>query len=408
MRASRRRFLALAGFGLVAGGSGGYAWHRGMRYPPPLLAGTGPVTHASAGSVQLAAEGAAFQGMDGEAFRYRAFVPEPSFQASGDGGRETAIIVENLHPGARLEPGTGSRGMDESRQNLERTVTLAPAPGGEAAISWRFPKTGQYRFAAIGDSGGGTELQWVLRRAAELGADFLIHLGDLYYEKGDFDRAAENLAQADIPVYAAIGNHDFHDGWEVLYPEFHRVAGPSNSIFTLGGIEFVNFDTAADFIPAERGRRARILGALQPLDAASVRDRVAFTHMPLRDPDAERSHAVGRRSEARWIRQRLLATGTRNLLVGHIHIKEEFDDQGLHTYITGQGLAHADLIGPQAYRQYAEILLGDVEPGEPVRYRWQSLKMPFEAHCNERNLGMFDTLKRPDVKARLMELCGKA
>lgn len=403
MKTSRRRFLALAGAGLAAGGLG-YTYTRGLRFPPPLLVGAGPSRRASAGGVEVAAQGAVFQALQDGAFRFRAFAPEPVFEVRG-ASPPARIVVENVHAGARLEPGPGGPDVDEAIRNLTRTVTVSPRADG-AGFSWRFPNPEQYRFAAIGDSGGGTELQWVLRRAAELGADFLVHLGDIYYEKGDFDRAEVNLNSADIPTYATIGNHDFFDDWRVLYSEFHRVVGPGNWVFQLGGIEFVSIDTAADFLPSDRGRRAQVLGGLdKPDPSGAVRDRVAITHCPLRDPDPERNHAVGRTAEARWIREQLLSRGTRNLLVGHIHIKEEFDDQGLHTFITGQGLAHADLI---VDRPHAEILLGDVEPGEPVRYQWQPLDMPFEAHCNERNLEVLDALERPEVKARLLEQCNKA
>lgn len=405
-RQKRRRFLIAAGGGLAAGGAL-YAYTRGVRFPLLHFAGTGPVTRAGTGSVEVSAQGAIFQRIEGDEFRFRAFVPEPAFTVRGN----ARVVVENLHPGAALEvddPGSSGRSPTEDRDGLTRTVDLQAVAGG-SRFRWRFAGSGQYRFAAIGDTGGGTELQWALRRAAELGADFLIHLGDFYYEDGDFDRAAANLNAADIPTYGAIGNHDFSLGWRALYPRFHRVVGPSNSVFRLGGVEFVNVDTAADFIPAERGRRAQLLEQLRPVDSiAAIRERVAFTHMPLRDPVDERSHAVGRPAEARWLRDRFLGTGTRSLLAGHIHVKEEFDDQGLHTYIAGQGLGHADLIGDQPYRPFAEILLGDVEPGSAVRYQWRPLNLPFEAHCNARNLVVLDAMKRPEVKARLLDLCGKA
>ena len=182
--------------------------------------------------------------------------------------------------------------------------------------------------------------------------------------------------------------------------------GPSNSVFTLGGVEFVNLDTAADFVPAARGRRARIIERLETVGPGrALGDRVAFTHKPLTDPDTKRDHAVDRAVEADWLRDNLLSRGTKHLLAGQIHIKEEFDDQGLYTYISGQGLAHADLI---VDKPYAQILLGDVEPGEPVRYRWEPLNMPFDAHCNQRNLEVLDALERPAVKARLIEQCKKA
>lgn len=399
----------LTGGGLVAGGAA-YVYARGVRYPLLHLAGTGPVTEASMPGARVSAGGAVLQETTQDEFRFRAFVPEPVFTVQADSGDEMRIVVENIHPEATLEVDQSRRtprSVAEDRSNLTRAVAVKSASTG-IDFSWRFPRTGEYRFAAIGDSGGGAELRWVLRRAADLGADFLVHVGDFYYEEGDFERAALNLNSAAIPTYAAIGNHDFHKGWRAVYPRFHRVVGPSNSVFTLGGIEFVNIDTATDFIPAARGQRARIIENLQAVDSSTaIRDRVAFTHAPLRDPDGERDHAVSRAAEARWLRQRLLASGTRTLLAGHIHVKAELDDQGLYTYITGQGLAHADLIGNEPYRSYAEILIGDVEPGGPVRYRWQPLNMPFEAHCSARNLGVLDAMERPDIKARLAAQCGK-
>lgn len=403
-KSNRRRFLLVCGYGLAAAG-GAYTYHRGIRFPPLDLVGGGPVTRAEAAGIDVAARGAFFRGGDHDAFRFRAFVPEPALKVRGDGNRTARIVVENLHPDARLDAGGREASLHEERDQLARSVSLKARKDVEVELAWRFPKQEQYRFAAIGDSGGGTELRWVLKRAAQMGADFLLHLGDLYYEKGDLKRASVNLNAADIPTYTAIGNHDFHDSWHAKYPEFHHLIAPGNSVFTLGGVEFVNFDTAAMFLPAMRGERARIIRSLQTVGpGAEIRDRVAFTHKPMTDPDPKRGHAVGRSAEARWLRERLLSTGTRSLLVGHIHIREEFDDQGLHTYISGQGLAHADLIVDRAE---AEILLGDVEPGKPVRYQWQPLKMPFGWHCNRRNLGVLDALKRPEVKARLLEQCGK-
>jgi len=406
----RRRFLLATAAGLAVAGVG-YGWWRGVRPPLFHLARQGPVTTAAAGGVEVAARNASFRRIEDGVFQFRAFAPEPVLRAGGEAGRPGTIRIENIHPRAELAVSDwrGLRALDEKRDGLTRLVEVQAAPGARPAVSWRFPDARGFRFAAIGDSGGGTELEWVLARSAELGADFLLHLGDIHYEEGDFDRAERNLNAAAIPTYAAIGNHDFHKGMRALYPRFHEVVGPSNWIFRLGGIEFVNLDTAVDFYPAERGRRAQLLNGLASLGRdTTIRDRVTITHKPLRDPDDERDHAVDRAAERRWLRESLLARGSRHLLAGHIHIKAELDDQGLHTYVTGQGLAHADLIGEGPYRRYAEILIGDVEPGEPVRYRWQPLNMPFEMHCNQRNLELFDVLERPDVKARLMQSCGKA
>jgi hypothetical protein len=82
-----------------------------------------------------------------------------------------------------------------------------------------------------------------------------------------------------------------------------------------------------------------------------------------------------------WLYQQLVQRGVRHIINGHIHISTEFDDRHIRTYISGQGLAHADIIGR---RLQARILVGNVEPGIPVTYQWADLNMPFEAHCNER------------------------
>lgn len=404
-KTSRRRFLLLAGYGLAGGAA--YAYLRGLRFPPLDFTGGGPTTAWQAAGAEVSAKGAFFRGMVGDAFHFKAFVPEPVFKVRSDGRSPVRIQVANLHGDASLELGAGGpdpSSLDEQRDNLSRTVSFKPAARSVTGLSWRFPKREQYRFAAIGDSGGGTELRWVLKRAAQLGADFLLHLGDLNYEEGDLERASRNFRDARIPAYSAIGNHDFNDNGHAEFPRFHRLVGPSDFVFRLGGIEFVNFDTAASFWPVDRGRRGQIMKNLERIGPTSaVRDRVALTHKPLKDPDPKRHHAVDT-AEARWLREKLLAAGTRNLLAGHIHIKDEFDNHGLHTYISGQGLGHGDLMFRHAY---AEILLGDVVPGRPVAYHWQALKMPFDWHCNRRNFNVLDALKRTQEKARLASVCGK-
>ena len=42
----------------------------------------------------------------------------------------------------------------------------------------------------------------------QLGAQFLLHLGDLYYQPNDDLNVARTLSSAPLPTYAAIGNHD--------------------------------------------------------------------------------------------------------------------------------------------------------------------------------------------------------
>ena len=402
MNRSRRRFLALSGLGLSSGAVG-LAYVKGIRFPPlQLMPGEAP-THVNHDGIYAAAEGAIFQSVTDGALLFRAFVPEPRLALHGRDGQPWRVILQNTHPDASLSSSTPQSQLREERDNLTRIV-VGRARLETTRLAWQFPKQDRFRFAAIGDTGGKAELQWVLQRAADLNADFVLHLGDFNYEDGDFERALKAFNAASIPTFAAIGNHEFHDGWRSTYNQFIQLIGPGNSAFSLGGIQFVNLDTAADFWPPYRGARMRLLQGLPALtESGPLSDYVAFTHRPLVDPDPARNHDINGPGEADWLRETLLGLGVKNLLVGHIHIKKEYDDAGLHTYISGQGLAHADLI---VGKLVAEILVGDVQRGRPVQYHWAPLNMPFSTHCSARSWELLETIEQPEVLDRLRRLCG--
>lgn len=127
-----------------------------------------------------------------------------------------------------------------------------------------------------------------------------------------------------------------------------------------------------------------------------IRDYVVFSHRPitdLRPPEIRPSdHSIENFGEGEWLRQELLRRGARSILNGHIHASIEKDDKGLHTYIAGEGMAHLDIVrsrGNLAWfddpaNRVAKILIGDVEPNQPVTYRWEPLLMPLHAHCSQR------------------------
>ncbi len=391
----RRRFLTLAGLGMV-GGALGYAYVKGVRYPRLHFTPEPAPTAAELEGIGIQAQGAVLQGVAADgAIRFRAYAPEPRFDLRVSNGQRVRLLLENVHPDATMLVEPTQPGLSQQRTGLLRTVAGEAKADTSWHIRWSFPKPDAYRFTIIGDTGGGSELDWVIKRSLELGADFIVHLGDFYYDPGDLERAAAALNATSIPTFAAIGNHDFRDGWQPLYPHFTRLIGPRNSSFRLGGIQFVNLDTATDFWPAHRGERLRLLQRFpQDEPDAAIRDFVTFTHRPL--------YKVNGLGEASWLRRQLLDRGMKKLMAGHIHIKDEVDDGGLYTYVSGQGLGHADLI---VDKPIAQILVGDVAPGKPVKYHWAPLKMPFEAHCNSRNLGVLEVLQRRQTLTRLRQIC---
>lgn len=398
MKLSRRSILALVGVAII--GVLAPAGQAVLRYPPPQFTPEkAPVDSGDAdgSTFRASARGAIFQGRDGDRFVFRAFAPEPDITVQGSAEGAWQVEVRNVHPEAMLSSGTPD--LDETKSNLARTVSGSAA---ESSFRFHFPKRERYRFAAIGDTGGGSELRWVLARADALGADFVLHLGDFNYGKGDYLGSVAAFDAARIPTYVAIGNHDFYEGLNSIHKLFRQYIGPMNASFELGGVMFVNIDTAAGFIPPGGGARGEFLSALERRE--HVKDVVVFTHKPLTDPRPEERHSIPS-LEYGFLRGQLQRLGADTVLAGHIHIKEDFEDDGIRTLISGQGLAHADLI---VDRPIAELLLADVTPdSNKVDFHWAPLEMPFEMHCNPRAWEVLVALDKPGVLRQLKEICAK-
>ncbi|MAF06397.1 MAG: hypothetical protein CL389_00905 [Acidiferrobacteraceae bacterium] len=391
---SRRQFLGA--LTLVGAGVGINALAmRGLRVP--LMAEPRHVEHQARhpeDHFSVRADGAFFTGVEGPSLSWRAFTPEPVLRVQG----AFQVTLDNVHPQAVLSRAGSGQIREASRDGLKRTVLGEAGPNTMLRLHWQVPFADSYRFAAIGDTGGGRELAWALQRTQQLGAQFLLLLGDLYYQPGDDLNVIRNLSRSPLPVYAAFGNHDIAWGFDQnLMHWFERGVGPRNSTFRLGGIQFVNLDTAADTIPWSGGMRGALLRQLPPLeDNPGIRDYVIFSHRPIVDlrPIEERpsDHSIENFGEGEWLREQLLQIGARTIINGHIHNSGERDDQGLHTYIAGEGLAHLDIVRSQGAvgwfdnpgERTARILIGEVSPGEPVRYHWDALNMPLDAHCSTR------------------------
>ncbi len=415
-RSNRREFLGY--LGLVGAGVGVNALAmRGLRMP--LMAEPRRVAHTAQHPRELffvQGNGAFSLEVREDTLAWRAFAPEPILHVRGN----FKITLDNVHPLATLQHTGNGTIQDESVNGLLRTVRGNAEPAG-LTLHWRVPFSEHYRFAAIGDSGGDRELAWVLHRAEQLGAHFLLHLGDLYYQVGDDHNVVRALSQSALPTYAAIGNHDIVRGFDrELRHWFERRVGPRNASFSLGGIQFINLDTAADTIPWSAGARGTLLRRIPALENnPGIRDYVVFTHRPITDlrrpGDQPTNHSIENLGEGEWLHRELLRRGARTIINGHIHNTLEKDDRGLLTYIAGEGMAHLDIVASRGevawfndpQQRIAQILIGEVLPGRPVQYRWDSLGMPLAAHCNQRlrvdmtkERGHFDALL-----AHLQTLC---
>lgn len=361
--------------GLFAVGWLGLGWFAfGLRLPPLQWE---PATLPYVGKselVRVEAEGATFIGEENGVMIFRAFVPEPMFLVTCKEAATAKFQVENVHPQATEE---GFAALEQ--RNLVREYALPVEPGQGLMVRLKFPVKEHYRFAAIGDTGGEGELTVALARAAELDADFLLHLGDLHYTERGLFNAADHAARASIPMYTAIGNHDFHRGREHPVRDFQKLFGPRNSFFTLAGVGFLNLDTAADIYPAHGGDRGKLVRSLWG-QAKPEQDWVVFTHRPLADPrvalghiPAEKDHALHHKAEVEWLQDTYDHFGVDLVLNGHIHASYGTEVKGIPTWIVGNGM-QLDETGPSGEPL---LLVGDWSPaGEGLQWHTVPLQVP--------------------------------
>lgn len=375
----RRRSLLASG---LAAATGVYLYNRGLRYPTlSLEAGELPSTVNNASGQFRLTDCFEMYARDNQ---FRAVAPEPSITFQAQQKQSTRISINNISPEAVLN--ANSDQVREEREGITRVLTFESEPGTSLELVWQVPFADSYHFAAIGDSGGKEELAWCIDRAAELGAKFLLHLGDFNYQeadslqRGDYARAIEMFHNAPIPCFVSIGNHDFHDSG-LLHHQFTDYLGPFNNAFTLGGLRFINLDTAANVWPIAGGKRGRLVQGLLN-NAESQPATVAFTHRPLHDPTGQSTHDIGNEAERDWLIRALHDLNAKTLLCGHIHIFDRTEFQGIDQIIVGQGLGHQDLLTGDIAT--SKMALGRVDKSGLARLEFAPLNLPFELHCHPR------------------------
>ena len=324
----------------------------------------------------------------------RAFAPEPQIEILGSTNGHT-LVVNNISPDAVLN---SSAPLTETKKGITRIIEI-PATKTSISMEWKLSYPNGYQFASIGDSGGAEELEWCIQRAHTLGAHFFLHLGDFNYQASDYDFAINNFINAPIPCYVTIGNHDFRDVGNIVH-KFLDDIGPLNNAFIIENTRFINLDTAASFLPVSGGQRATIMREIMA-DKHPYDDTVLFTHRPFYDPRPDQDHDLGNVFEKKWLVKSLKEAKIDTLIAGHIHSFFDTESEGIRIIISGQGLAHEDLIHK---RQVAKLLMGSVTPGEKVDYDTEELAMPFELHCHPHTIKWRQGNDDPFAK-KINELC---
>jgi len=162
---------------------------------------------------------------------------------------------------------------------------------------------GRVRFAVLGDGGEGNDTQYLVGDAMHQvcetrGCDFVLYLGDNFYESGVASVDDEQFqtkfempyADFDVPFYVVLGNHDYGNGglgldasraqYQVEYTEVSdRWEMPSEYYtFVREHVRFFALDTNAIFWGAGLGEQQDWLDA--ELEASTATWNVVFGHHP--------------------------------------------------------------------------------------------------------------------------------
>ncbi len=371
---TRRKLLAGGAF---FGALGLYSQHRGLRYPrlsfehePPAKLIESP-QHAMRFVDCIATLPDVL----------RAIAPEPSIEINVL-KQATQFTLKNVAPNARLNiQAPKSAEVNESIDGLNRILEINHSHQDTITLNWKLPVNDGFEFAVMGDTGGGSELDWTLNRAQALGAQFLLHLGDFNYSNGEYARAIEQFDGAPLPCYVTIGNHDFHDNG-LIYDDFLTRIGPMNHSFELAGTRFINIDTAADFWPASSGQRGKLFALLRNEKPFSG-EQVLFTHRPIKDPRHHDDHEVGSIGGIDYLVEQCAALGITNFLHGHVHHSAELDFRGLRQFSIGEGLGHENLV---LQKPVAQLMMATIEPNKKLEHRWVDLNMPWASHKSPTHL----------------------
>jgi hypothetical protein len=371
---SRRKLLV---GGALLTSLGLYSHQRGLRYPRLSFEHTAPDSVLLTADLSLTLKDC----IAVNDTTLRAIAPEPSVTINLTKGNSCFEITNIANNAILGTPNQLQGNIEEQIEGTRRQLRIESSLEQALTLQWSVPTSDGFEFAVMGDTGAGSELDWTLKRAHQLGAQFLLHLGDFNYIEGEYESAIKKFDDAKLPCYVTIGNHDFHDNG-LIYDKFLQRIGPMNHAFELAGTRFINVDTAADFWPKQSGLRGELFHTLRA-QAPFAGDQVLFTHRPLKDPRPHDDHEIGGIGEIDWLAAQSRELGISTVFNGHVHHSAEIDFQGLRQLTVGEGLGHENLV---LQKPVAKILLAKVEPGKNLEYRWEDLNMPWSAHQSPTHL----------------------
>lgn len=324
--------------------------------------------------------------------KFIARASSPHFEISLKGDLiKFPIVIENIHPDAILQSNNPYLIISEKIIGLIRHLKIQGEAQNSTTLKWVFPEKHHYRFMALGDTGGSGELEWALIRAKQLNADFVMHLGDMFYSHQDVHSALATINNSPVPVYSIYGNHDYYNNGE--YPEkdtFNKSFSPSNFKFSLLGKIFISLDTSSHIFPFNKGKRGKFLDKILSEKENSDKESLLFTHQPIANslyqdiPYLE--HGLTG-FEGAWLEGKLVSFKHLTVIAGHVHQSIQALDRLLPTYVAGDGIAHRDLIGG---KPISKVLVGDIYKNQPTHFNWELNQIPIEYHTSLRSRSILE------------------
>jgi hypothetical protein len=274
------------------------------------------------------------------------------YEVNGPAGDHHTFRLSNLRPGTRYHYVAHENGKPFAESHFHTS------PG---------PVTKQFRFAVIGDTGSGNLNQFsIARKLIKWAPDFVLHMGDVIYEKGEYEgygpRYMEPFHQlvANTVVYPTPGNHDYGLGNLNGYTRFFEIprAKPEDQekwyTFSHGNAQFFSLDTNQPFAKGT----PQYNWLVKELEASKATWKIAYTHYP--------PYTSGEHGSSMYVRNAwgplFEKHNVQVVFTGHDHHyerskpREDFVKDGVPTtyVVSGGGGAWLRTIKPQPFSAFTQ------------------------------------------------------
>ena len=198
------------------------------------------------------------------------------------------------------------------------------------------------KIAAVGDSGlMNTDTMRVVSQMQQWKPELILHTGDIAYDNGTTDDFIAGFFKpyqaliANVPLYPAMGNHEFHTGNGRIYKEVFEMPKSTGSnedyySFNIDSVHIVSLNTNLDYAAGSKMNT----WLQQDLAASKHKWKIVIFHHP---PYSSGTHG-GDTAVAAALSPIFESNGVDLVLNGHDHVYERNQEvNGVEYIVTGGG-----------------------------------------------------------------------